>query len=375
MNIRVLICRATPVAPDPRVEKIARSLQQAGCQVRVLGWDMNGQMPLEEVVNGVAVHRCRVKAEFGRGLANITHQLRWQIALFGWLRRNRSSYDVIHACDFDTLLPALAAGRLWGKKVIYDIFDFYADMLRATPAVVVSAIRRLDLALIGHADAVILADEARIAQIQGSKPKRTAVIYNALPSRPLPEPDPQPVGDGGLRIAYVGNLQVERGLLILLEVLRRQPRFCLDLAGFGPDQEEILAAAGDLPNVNWHGRVGYERSLELSRQADVLLATYDPRILNHRYSSPNKLFEAMLLGKPLVAARGTNMDLLVEQEQCGLVVTYGYVGELEAALLRLSREPTLRAQLGKNARQAYEETYNWGEMELRLLDLYREVMV
>lgn len=365
----VLICRATPVAPDPRVEKIARSLVEAGHSVSVAAWDMTGQYPVEDALNGVPLHRIPLKADFGRGLSNLGHQMRWQWALLIWLLKQRSSYEIIHACDFDTILPSLLAGKLWRKKVVYDIFDFYADMLRATPTAVKRLIRRIDLWAINRADAVILADDSRLEQVAGSRPKSLVVLYNCLDDLHKPVGE-NPVPGTGLRLSYVGNLQVERGLLQLIEVLRRQPGFSLDLAGFGGDEKEILSAAQDLPNVTWHGRVSYERALAFNQNADALVAMYDPAIPNHRYSSPNKVFEAMLLGKPILAARGTNMDAIIEREQCGLVVEYGDAAALEEALMRLSQDQELRSRLGQNARRAYLHKYNWKEMGRRLTALY-----
>jgi glycosyltransferase involved in cell wall biosynthesis len=369
---RVLILRGTPVAPDPRVEKIGHSLQRSGYTVRVLAWDMTGQYPVEDSLNGIPVFRCRVKANFGRGLVNLVHQLRWQGVLLVRLLQQRNAYDILHACDFDTVLPALLAARLLKKKVIYDIFDFYADMLRATPGKVKEIIRRVDLWAVNRVDAVILADDTRVRQIAGSNPKRCVVLYNCLDDVQKPAEEPEAAADV-LRLSYVGNLQVERGLLELVQVIKNRPEFVLDLAGFGGDEQTVLAAAAGAGNINWHGRVSYERALELNHRAGALIATYDPAIPNHRFSSPNKLFEAMLLGKPILAARHTNMDEIVEREGCGLVVNYGDTADLEAALLRLHRDEALRSRLGDSARQAFERTYNWKEMERRLVRLYKEV--
>jgi glycosyltransferase involved in cell wall biosynthesis len=334
MPAKIIICRANPLKPDPRVEKEARALTDMGYLVSLLGWDMNGDQPQEEDIAGFKVYRLRVKASFGRGLGNVRHQLRWQIALLGWLARHQRSYDLIHACDFDTVLPALVCRLLWKKRVIYDIFDFYADMLRATPDGVRRLIRYFDIKSIGLVDAVILADDSRRTQINGSHPKRVAIIYNCLDDVKLRQPDsPQadPV-EHGLRITYVGNIQVERGLLELLDVLRSHPNWKLDLAGFGGDETPIRQSAQQLSNVTWHGRIPYEQSLRLNAAADILIATYDPKIPNNRFASPNKVYEAMMLGKPIIVARGTNMDRIIEQKACGIVVKYGESTDLEIAL-------------------------------------------
>jgi glycosyltransferase involved in cell wall biosynthesis len=379
---RIVICRSNPIDPDPRVEKIARSLASAGYSVSLLGWDRTGKLALSDTLDPpssrsepIQIYRIPLVAPFGHGMANLPNLLRWQWRLLGWLVRQREQFDLIHACDFDTILPALACKILFGKKVIYDIFDFYADHLRATPELLKRLIRSADLRAIGKADALILVDDARWEQISGARPRRSAIIYNS-PAEPasLPPLDPAPVQAGtGLRLAYIGLLQKERGLLEMLAVLHQHPTWQLDLAGFGGDEEEIQAACQALPNCHWHGRIPYYQALQLSQAADVLFATYDPQIPNHRFSSPNKVFEAMLLGKPIIVARNTNMDRMIEGAQCGIVVEYGNVLDLERALVQLEQDPALRQSLGQNARLAYQTIYSWQEMDKRLIKLYGEV--
>ncbi len=365
---RVLFCRSNPIAPDPRVEKEAAALAEAGYTVSLLGWDRSAKNPVADTVAGLPCRRLPIKAEYASGMRNLPALLRWQIGLTAWLWRHRENFDIIHACDFDTVLPAVLCKGLCGKRVVYDIFDFYADHLRSTPSLFKKAIRSLDLRLIGWVDALILVDDSRWQQIRGAHPRRSAVVYNAPPD--LRPPPAQRNEDASLRLAYIGLLQVERGLFEMLNVLRRHPDWYLDLAGFGGDEAVLSASAGELPNVRWHGRVPYPRALELSAAADILFATYDPAIPNHRYSSPNKLFEAMMLGKPIIVADGTNIDRIVRQENCGLVVPYGDETALETALQELAANPALRRELGTNARRAYEERYGWPQMKRRLWELY-----
>jgi glycosyltransferase involved in cell wall biosynthesis len=388
---RILILRSNPIDPDPRVEKIAAALDSFGYQVSLLGWDRTAKLPDETRLkvssaadgeeNSVTIYRIKLVAPFGHGISNLPNLLRWQGKLLGWLRRHRQEFDGIHACDFDTILPALLCKWLWRKKVVYDIFDFYADHLRATPKWIKRLIRSTDLWAIGQADGLILADDSRLAQISGARPQRSAVIYNSPSLDALPEAGAAMGSENAvnnrpgenLRLAYIGLLQVERGLLEMLAILKNHPQWSLDLAGFGGDEEKIRAASEALPNVRWHGRVPYDQALQISRAADVLFATYDPAIPNHRYSSPNKVFEAMLLGKPIIVARDTNMDHIIEATRCGIVVQYGDLADLEAALVCLQDDEGLCQELGENARQAYRSTYSWDEMKKRLRKLYGEV--
>jgi glycosyltransferase involved in cell wall biosynthesis len=337
----------------------------------VIGWDRSGDLPSQQSQDGYSIFRRRILAGYARGLLNLIPLFIWQASLLAWLIKRRNDFDILHACDFDTILPALLCKRLFRKIVVYDIFDFYADHLRATPVWLIRWIRRADLWAIDQADAVILVDEARKAQIAGARTKNLTILYNT-PEDCIPEVI-EKSGEYSLRLAYIGLLQFERGLLVTLQVLKMHPEWRLDLAGFGGDQAEILAIAEKLPNVKWHGRISYENTLAISATADGLLALYDPSIPNHRYASPNKLFEAMMLGKTVVVARDTNMDRIVEEAQMGLVVEYGKINELENALTELTNNPQSRERFGKNARRAYDQKYGWPVMEKRLVNLYKAI--
>ncbi|OIQ53517.1 glycosyltransferase family 4 protein [Neomoorella thermoacetica] len=374
---RVLICRSNPVAPDPRVEKLAEALCKANYEVLVLAWDRTGQLPREEERSGYRIVRFSHISPYGSGLKNIFKQLSWQFFLLRRLIQEGQGLALIHICDFDTLLPCLLSKALGGKRIIYDIFDLYADSRRNIPTLIRKLLHVLEFKALEWVDAVILADESRREQIAGTRPRRLITIYNSPPDvlDTLRRNGPPPRLTE-LYLVYVGLLQVERGLLEMMEILGRHPEWHLDLAGFGGgDEERILGLARSLPNVTWHGPIIYKRALKLSYAADVLIATYDPTIPNHRYSSPNKVFEAMMLAKPVVVARNTGIDRLVEKINCGLVVPYGDVAALEAALIRLARDPALRQQLGENGRRAYEEKYSWNLMRERLLALYRELSI
>ena len=371
--VSTLICRSNPVAPDPRVEKEADSLVEAGYRVSVIGWDRSGSFPLVEKKGDYDVHRIPIPAKYGMGMGNLIKLLNWQIRLFLWIYTHRKDFKILHACDFDTVLPCVLIKYFFGKKLVYDIFDFYPDHLRNTPRWIKQIVHKIDYWVINHADAVILVDDSRCEQIKGTKPKRLSVIYNSPEDFPTKLRGFEPSPKGNLRLTYVGLLQHERGLIEILNTIKKHPNWVLEFAGFGGDEDMISSLCKDMPNVNWHGRVSYEKALELTQQADVLFATYDPAIPNHKYSSPNKLFEAMMLGKPIIVARNTNMDVLVSKHDCGIIVEYGNETELEEALLQLANDLELRKRLGDNARKAYETKYSWDIMKTRLIELYSQV--
>lgn len=369
---RVIICRSNPIAPDPRVEKTARALAKGGWEVTIIGWDRTGELPILETKEFAKIVRLRLKAPYATGLANLPMLILWQISLLGKLLVHHNEFQVIHACDFDTILPSLLMKWFFRKHVVYDIFDFYADHLRRTPNWLKSIIRVADKWAIHNADAVILADDNRKSQIEGAKPQKTVIIYNT-PEDVNALPLEEKIGSYSLKIAYVGLLQVERGLLDLMVVLENHQDWHLFLAGFGGDQRKIIQKAQNLKNVHWYGRICYEDAIALTAQCDVVIALYDPQIPNHRFASPNKLFEAMMLRKPIIVAEDTYIDTIVKNLHCGIVISYGDLNQLEDALIMLANNKTLREQMGINGRRAYETQYSWSEMSKRLLHLYSSI--
>jgi glycosyltransferase involved in cell wall biosynthesis len=91
-------------------------------------------------------------------------------------------------------------------------------------------------------------------------------------------------------------------------------------------------------------------------------------------ASPNKLFEYMAFGKPLVVSDLTAHRVLVDKTGAGLLFPPGNVDALVQAILKL-RDPTLRATMGERAYKAAQTSYNWRVDSARLLQLYDELAV
>ncbi len=373
----ILFLRSNPIAPDPRVEKEANSLVKFGFNVIILCWDRENKFPDYEKRHFGEIYRIKFKANFGTGIKNFRFFLRWQLSLFFWLLINRNKYTCIHACDFDTIIPAILCKILYKKKVVYDIFDFYADMLRNVPDIFKKIIKKIDLFLIRIADAVIIADESRLKQIEGSHPKRLVVIYNSPDSYSLPADKGNTETKGNqnnLVIGYVGLLQKERGLLEMINVVKRNKNWKLILGGFGGDEDLIKEQCKSIDNIVFVGRIPYEQTLRIYSSCDVLFATYDPKIPNHRYSSANKLFEAMMLGKPIIVAKNTGMDEKVRNYNLGFVVDYGEEAQLEGILKELeSWNTNYRKDFAKRVSSIFEKSFSWAIMERKLICIYSEL--
>ena len=86
-------------------------------------------------------------------------------------------------------------------------------------------------------------------------------------------------------------------------------------------------------------------------------------------STPNRLFEAMIAGKPVVASNFGNVKRIVEKEGIGLLVNPVKIDEITNAFLRLKNDKPLREKLSQTAKSK-SEIYNWATMQKVLLSVY-----
>jgi glycosyltransferase involved in cell wall biosynthesis len=373
----VVFLRSNAVAPDPRVEKEAIALYEAGIAVKIVAWDRACRLP-DENREYAAIHRVHISAPFGARIRNVPRKARWNLALLGWLIRNRSAYTHIHACDLDTVVPAIIAKKILHKKVVFDIFDNV--IVQPNPekssliiSLTASVIKVCENWAIRNSDAVILVDECRLPLLIGSHPKKLSYIYNTPHFSPS-NCNETVLKASSLKIGYVGIMDLSRGLSEMLDIVSDHPDFSLELAGFGEHEKEVAAKADAIPNVTFYGRVDYDKALDISAVSDVLFAIYDPKVPLHRYSSPNKLFEAMMLGKPIIVARDTGMDKLVEKHQLGIVVEYGNKVELANALDQIAAmEESDKSSLAARSKSIFKENYCWDIMRQRLVNIYRSL--
>lgn len=365
---RIVYVRSNPVSPDSRVEREVGTLSNAEYDVTVLAWGRSGMRNgLTEQRNGYEIVRIPLPAPLG--IKVIPFIPVWWICEFIWLLTHK--WDVVHAADFDTCPPALFVTKLKRKKLVYDIFDTYAERLKNRHLRYI--INKIDVHLMRLADAIIIVDSCRLCFVPDDALDKITLIYNCPVD--ISKNEIKINADNGatlFNIFYGGIFTPYRDIHTMIDVVTSIPDSELIVAGGGQQNlvDEFCNYISGNRRVSYIGMQPYSSILQHSYVADLLFALYDPIIPNNRLSSPNKLFEAMMCGKPIIVNEGVATADKVREENCGLVVPYGDYEALKEAVLLLKNNPELRKELGENGRRAYEAKYNWKIMEERLLDLY-----
>ncbi|PKL62604.1 MAG: glycosyltransferase WbuB [Methanomicrobiales archaeon HGW-Methanomicrobiales-2] len=364
--MKIFMLRSNPIDPDVRLEKEAKTLADKGHDVTLLGWQRFGDAPVQEKRCHYTIRRLKFRAPVEKKV--VLYLPIWWTLAFLWLLKE--DWDVVHAADLDTYVPAILAAKMKRKKIVYDIFDFYADLV-TLPSSVRNCVATLDSFLMRFADTVIVVDPSRLRQIGREMDPSVYIIYNSPEDFPASfTMDVQKKRWNPFKIFYAGVLGEGRDFETAILAAKGVEGIQIEFAGFGCHAEHIEALSEQEPNVMYIGTIPYDRVIQKTLQSDMLFALYDPDVPNNRYASPNKLFEAMMCGKPILVSDGTAMADIVREENCGLVVSYGDINAVKRAILMLKNDPTLCGRLGENGRKAYETKYNWEIMEKRLLEVY-----
>lgn len=374
--MNIIFIRSNPITPDSRVEKEVNSLlKMKDLNIQLLGWDRTDDYNLKREskkigLNSVPLNLLGIKASFGGGFKkNLIPLLKFQIKGFKFLIKNRNEIDIVHACDFDTALFSFIFAKLFRKKIVYDIFDFYVDSF-SVPKYLKKMIKKIDFFIIKNSNACIICSEERKRQISGSKPKKLVVIHNSPPNIEI---DNELRANKKLKICYIGILANGRLIKELLEIVSNNQNFELDIAGFGELDKDIETFSECYENINYYGKTEYHKTLEIEKNSDVITAIYDPSVDNHFYAAPNKFYEGLMLGKILIMVNNTGMSNYVSEYQIGEVIDYN-MDSLETALIKVSNySEEDKIRVSNFGKKIYKKNFSWDEMEKRLLRLYSEV--
>jgi glycosyltransferase involved in cell wall biosynthesis len=357
------------------VEKEAATLAKNGHSVRVLAWDRSYYLPLFETKENYTINRIRIKASYGN-LWLIPKLFFWNFKELIYLLREE--YDVIHACDFDTLIPAVIASKIKNKKLVFDSYDFYADCLPYAPYWIRNIVAHIEIFFAKYADFTILVDESRMSQYK-NRLKDIIIINNTPSDEKLAQIQIEMKEHTNreetrkFKIFYAGILDKNRGFEQMLNAIKEMSDVELTVAGFGADEIELKELFKMSENVKFIGKINYDEVLRKSVESDLLFALYNPKVPNHKFASPNKLFEAMMCGKPIIVSEDTTMAKAVRTEGCGIVVPYGDITAIRDTIFMLKGDQKMRDEMGQRGIVAYHNKYNWKIMEKRIINEYQKL--
>lgn len=365
------------VRANARAMRQLAVLADLGLRVRALGWMRGASGPLPDALPGVAFEALPVPD--GRG-----PRFFWNVHRALVRALQGAPARAYHASDLYTLPALSVAARRTGARTVFDSRELYPD----TPAVahrplVRAAWRAVERVFVPHADAVLtVADGLADVLERRYRIARPLVLHNAPAPHDGPPEDLH--GRAGLPpsariVLHTGALRAGRGLFGLVEAMAAVqaavPEAALVLlgadGGLGPALRTRAEALG--VRVAFVPPVPPAQVPAFAAAAAVAVVMLEPTCLNLRLALPNKLFEALAGGVPLVATDTPGVRGVVERFGVGEVVPAGDAAALGAALVRALSDPAwqaaARAQIPA-ARGAFDSA----AADRRFAALYRSLL-
>lgn len=383
--MRVLIVRNADASTNASIRRVASSLIEGGHEPTILSRMRENKykkITIEEdyiEIDGKKVRNyvIYIPASTEKGIKNLPILYKYISTARHWIEDNIEQFDCIHAFDLDAGLASRAVVRDNSKKMVYHIADFYVDSRAKIPRLAKSIIRDIEYSLINTSDATIICTEERREQIKGAKPKKLVIVHNS----PVVRADiyekvrkssiKNPSDYNRLKLCYIGMLSKRRMIDTILEVASRHGDIDLVLGGSGDLADMCREYSDRYDNISYLGRVSYEDTFRLYKECNCMFAIYNPEIRNHRYSAANKIYEAMFLNKPIIVAKNTSMDKIVDKYDIGFCVGHT-VEEIEETIVKIKEDLKILDSKAENIGNIYEE-YSWDEMKSRFIDLYNKI--
>lgn len=336
-------------------------LDQAGVSYHFVGW-ARADISSEQ---GARFSYFKRRAPLGNGLKNIFNLLLWNIYLFQWLFSKRKYVNCIHVVDFDSVIPCFLFSRLFRRPLIFDIYDKYTSM-RNMPRALAMFIDKLESYCIKRADLSILADSSRYGQHGLNRDAKNVIVLENVPIEPTEKTFFHTREAKRWDIGYFGVLEpVHRGLEDLLELARQCPEMGLHIAGYGPLEAFVANKAGTSANIHFYGARSSMEGLAIMGRMDIMAGLYYRSVPNHLFAAPNKYYEHLMLGVPLVTTAGTPPGEKVTRLNTGWAVSEGiealqrWLESLQEADVEMKAK--MAAQLWKTKYEDYYDTHYRGE--------------
>ena len=371
MTKRVIVSVINDLSTDQRVKKVCASLQEMGYDVLLVGRILPQSLPLNR-----PYQTKRMKLWFTKGPFFYAE---FNLRLFFLLLFSKS--NSLHANDLDTLLPNFLVAKIKGLPLVFDAHEYFTEVPELQNRPLVKSIwKGIERWIFPKLNKVFTVNDSIALLFEKYYGKKPLVIRN-IPNKQLllPKMERQAVGiseDIKLLVLQGAGLNVDRGTEEAVIAISMLENVGLMIIGSGDALPFVLKLVKErkLENrVFFFPKMEYTQMLQYTQMADIGLSLDKNSNINYRYSLPNKLFDYIHAGIPVLASDLVEVKKVVETWKVGEILPELVPEKLaERIKLMLADEDKL-AQYKANTNKAEKELSWEKESKQVLATLYQGI--
>lgn len=352
---KVIVSVTNDLTTDQRVNRHCESLVDMGFDVLLVGRKLSSSLPLNQ-----RRYTCkRMKLLFSKGAL---FYMEYNFRLFLFLLFHR--FDFLLSNDLDTLLPNFLVSRLKSKPIVYDSHEFYTGVpeLQSRPAIqkVWKSIEKFIFPKLKYVITVNQSIAKLYTDLYGNS---LAVVRNVPFRKTLPLVTKKEMGlpEGKKIILMQGaGINIDRGAEEIIEALRilSSPDILFLIVGSGdviPLLKKMVEEYKMADKVFFTGKVPMDQLVKYTILADVGLTMDKDTNVNYRYSLPNKLFDYIQCGVPVLTSNLVEIRNIIEEYKVGEVINNMDPLYLSKTISDLLNNESKLVEYKKNALKAAEE--------------------
>ena len=370
--IRVAFSVTNCICHDQRVMKIAGTVSNLGCDITIIGRKRDDCCNSDSVP--FRTHRFRMI--FKRGFLFYAF---FNIRLFGFLLLHK--YDLLVSNDLDTLLPNYLVSKLKHLPLIYDSHEYFTGVPEIQYRPLVRWVwKRIEKFVFPGLKHVMTVSDSIASQYESEYGFKPLTVRNCsiktekiIPfSREQLEIDP----DHLLLILQGTGINVDRGGEELIDAVSLADKVSLLVVGSGDKFGfliEKVSQMGLTGQIKFIKKLAWKELMRYTMSADTGMSLDKDSNMNYNFSLPNKLFDYLSAGIPVIATDLPEIAKIVHEYNCGILISEPSPQEISKAIIKLRDNRDLLTELKHNATVA-SETVNWKNESLKVMELYRSVL-
>lgn len=270
-------------------------------------------------------------------------------------------FDRIVCVNFESAFPAYLVSRFRKIEYIYEIYDEFSKSLNL-PIVIKRIVEKIDKAIIRKANIVIHVDENRFI---GPEKGKYIIIENTPYDYFCGEE--RDYGEIEYKFAVIGYFSDVRGMEQIYKFAVDNPQIDFFLAGDFVN-EDMKNNFIKLKNVDHHDYMPQDKLFEYLRHCCGIFSLYNPALEINRLAASNKVYDAMMMGIPVITNPEVINSKKIKEYNVGIIVDYVFNSSWD--ILNSPNWLNDCKRIGKNGRKIYLEQYEFKKLvEERLLPI------